>query len=102
MKCEACANGLKNALESLGEGVHADVLFDEGMVYVKEEGKATMALMGKEEAQAALERGIAEVMDERGYTSERVCVQQQGQQQGETEGIRGEEEEAACHNTARP
>ncbi len=63
MKCEACANGLKNALEALDTDVHADVLFEEGVVFVE---KKSMA------ADAALELGIAGVFEERGYTSEKV------------------------------
>jgi copper chaperone CopZ len=71
MKCEACANGLKNALEALRGDLQADVLFEEGLVFLvagvatgfNEEGQETAASVLQ-----ALEEGIAEVMDERGYS----------------------------------
>lgn len=70
MKCEACANGLKNALEALRGDLQADVLFEEGVVFlvagvargVEEERGETAASVLQ-----ALEEGIAEVMEERGY-----------------------------------
>jgi len=74
MKCEACANGLKNALEALRGDLQADVLFEEGVVFlvarvaatgtgVQEEGNESAANVLQ-----ALEEGIAEVMEERGYS----------------------------------
>jgi len=74
MKCEACANGLKNALEALRGDLQADVLFEEGVVFLaagvaargtgfQEEGNESAASVLQ-----ALEEGIAEVMEERGYS----------------------------------
>lgn len=61
MKCEACANGLKTAIESISatNSIHANVLFDKGLLLV--EG-------GKREVEA----GIVEVMRARGYTAESI------------------------------
>ena len=66
MKCEACANGLKNAIESLSaEGdIHADVLFEEGVVYVD----------GNKQREGLLE-GIANVMEVRGYEIEPILTE---------------------------
>lgn len=75
MKCEACANGLKNALEALGD-LRADVMFEQGVVLL-EAGVATAteyhnSMTDGETATAsvlqALEQGVAEVMHDRGYS----------------------------------
>ena len=64
MKCEACANGLKNAIESLSAAgdIHANVLFEEGVVYVD----------GNQKKEEVMLKGIAEVMGARGYHAERL------------------------------
>ena len=76
MKCEACANGLKNALEALRGGLQADVLFEEGVVFLMAGVAATATGVNDERGEGdesaasvlqALEEGIAEVMEERGY-----------------------------------
>jgi copper chaperone CopZ len=73
MKCEACAHGLKNALEALRGDLQANVLFEEGVAFLVA-GVATGLNEEGEEGETAasvlqaLEEGIAEVMDERGYT----------------------------------
>lgn len=67
MKCEACGNGLKNALQAIdGEdcGVQADVLFAEGIVYV--DGRKT-----KKDGQG-LEEAVVDVMRAKGYSCVRV------------------------------
>ena len=73
MKCEACANGLKNALEALRGNLQADVLFEEGVVFLMAGVATGVSGKGEEGETAAsvlqaLEEGIAEVMDERGYS----------------------------------
>lgn len=72
MKCEACANGLKNAIESLSAAgdIHADVLFEEGVVYVGGNNKQK-----KDE----LMKGIASVMEVRGYQA--VPIEEDVQQE---------------------
>lgn len=70
MKCEACGNGLRNALEAMGSDVRADVLFEEGVIYVERGG------VGRDERE--LEAAVLTVVDEMGYVCERVLpVQQQ-------------------------
>lgn len=63
MKCEACGNGLRNALEAMGGGVKADVLFEEGVIYVERDA-------AKDERE--LETAVQTVVDEMGYVCERV------------------------------
>lgn len=63
MKCEACGSGLRNALEATSPGVRADVLFDEGVVYVEQEGGT---------GELELEAAVRTVFEHRGYTAERV------------------------------
>lgn len=70
MKCEACGNGLRNALEAMGPGVRVDVLFEEGVIYV---GRGEGAGRGERELEAA----VMTVVDEMGYVCERVGGQQQ-------------------------
>lgn len=70
MKCEACGNGLRNALEAMGSDVRADVLFEEGVIYVERGG------VGRNERE--LEAAVLTVVDEMGYVCERLLpVQQQ-------------------------
>lgn len=72
MKCEACANGLKNALEALRGDLQADVLFEEGVVFLVAGIATARGETGEKETTAsvlqALEQGIAEVIEERGYS----------------------------------
>ncbi|GAB5034364.1 Hypothetical protein NocV09_01801390 [Nannochloropsis oceanica] len=75
MKCEACANGLKNALEAMGD-LRADVIFEQGMVFlVADVATATEHRDGMTEGETAaasvlqtLEQGVADVMHDRGYS----------------------------------
>ncbi len=63
MKCEACGNGLRNALEAMVGGVKADVLFEEGVIYVERDGKREEGL---------LEAAVQSCVEEMGYVAERV------------------------------
>jgi copper chaperone CopZ len=68
MKCEACGNGLRNALEAMDGGggkVKADVLFEEGVIYIERDGAAG----GDDEG---LEAAVQNCVEEMGYVVERV------------------------------
>jgi copper chaperone CopZ len=70
MKCEACGNGLRNALEGMGGGVRADVLFEEGVIYVERRGGQQKG--GDDEDEEDLEAAVQSVVEEMGYVAERV------------------------------
>lgn len=64
MKCEACANGLKLALQALQSDVRARVFYEKGIVFLIRTQKGADQDV---ETARDLERGVAQVMKERGY-----------------------------------